>query len=187
MLSNDLCRQYRDAITLQAASLDRALWAGLDDTAMEARGKGFLAHLKANWLQWTGPLLGATAFNRYRLYLQACDRDYGWIEKHLLSQTISTTVTVEKKAGPDYPNVVARYRAAAGSRALIRESQKARATLRAGGTCEAIRKTLRGSRIAAGEEPSGCVLRLADGKDYLRLFAPAGATAFPQECVLKKP
>jgi hypothetical protein len=187
VLSNDLCRQYRDAITLQAASLDRALWAGLDDTAMEARGKGFLAHLKANWLQWTGPLLGATAFNRYRLYLQACDRDYGWIEKHLLSQTISTSVTVEKKAGPDYPNVVARYRAAAGSRALIRESQKARATLRAGGTCEAIRKTLRGSRIAAGEEPSGCVLRLADGKDYLRLFAPAGATAFPQECVLKKP
>ena len=193
VLSNDLCRQYRDAITLQAAGLDRALWAGLDDTAMEARGKGFLAHLKANWLQWTGPLLGATAFNRYRLYSQACDRDYGWIDKHLVDHpgdatvTVSTNVQVDRKVGPDYPNVVARYRAATGSRALIREGQKARDTLRAGGTCDAIGKTLRGSRLEAGEGPSGCVLRVADGKDYLRLFAPAGATAFPQECILKKP
>jgi hypothetical protein len=193
VLSNDLCHQYRDAITVQAASLDRALWAGLDDTMREAQGKGFLAHLKANGLQWSGPFLGATAFNRYRLYLQGCDRDYGWIEKHLVSHpgdstvTVSTTVQVGKTAGPDYPNVVARYRAAAGSRALIRESQKARATLQAGGTCDQIGKTLRGSRLEASEGPSGCVLRVADGKDYLRLFVPSGATVFPQECVLKKP
>ncbi|HEY4592444.1 MAG TPA: hypothetical protein VIJ61_08560 [Thermoanaerobaculia bacterium] len=184
VLSNDLCRQYRDAITLQAAGLDRALWDGMSDAGRQAQGKGFLAHLKAISLQWTGPLLGATAFNRYRLYLQACDRDYSWIEKHLVNQTVSQTVKIDKMAGPDYPNVVARYRAAAGSRALIRESQKARATLQAGGTCDQIEKTLRGSRLEASEGPSGCALRVADGKDYLRLFAPAGATAFPQECGL---
>src|SRR5262249_32170549 len=109
VLSNDLCRQYRDAITLQAAGLDRALWARMDDTAREAQGKGFLAHLKASSLQWTGPLLGATAFNRYRLYLQACGRDYGWIDKHLVDHpgdgtvTVSTNVQIGKKVGPDYP------------------------------------------------------------------------------------
>jgi hypothetical protein len=193
VLSNDLCRQYRDAITLQAAGLDRALWAGLDDTAREAQGKGFLAHLKASSLQWTGPLLGATAFNRYRLYLQACSRDFGWIDKHLVDHpgdgtvTVSTNVQIDKKVGPDYPDVVARYRAAEGSRALIRAGRQARDTLRAGGTCDAIGKTLRESRLEASVGPSGCVLRVVDGKDYLRLFAPAGATAFPQECVLKKP
>jgi len=189
VLSNDLCHQYRDAITLQAAGLDRALWAGMDDVARQARGKGFLAQLGANWLQWSGPFLGATAFNRYRLYSQACDRDYGWIEKHLVNQpkdsavSVSTTVQVGKMAGPDYPNVVARYRAAGGSRALIRACRQARATLQAGGTCDAIGKTLRGSRLATSEGPSGCVLRVADGRDYLRLFVSSGATAFPQECV----
>ncbi|HET9209355.1 MAG TPA: hypothetical protein VFR03_03090 [Thermoanaerobaculia bacterium] len=193
VLSNDLCRQYRDAITLQAAGLDRALWAGMDETARQARGKGFLAHLTANWLQWTGPFVGAAAFDRYRLYSQACDRDYGWIEKHLVSHpgdstvTVSWTVQLGKTVGPDYPNVVARYRAAAGSRALIRACRQARATLQAGGTCDAIAKTLRGSRLEAGEGPSGCLLRVADGKDYLRLFVQAGATAFPQECAVKKP
>jgi hypothetical protein len=193
LLSNDLCHQYRDAITLQAAGLDRALWAGMDETARQARGKGLLAHLKADGLQWTGPLLGATAFNRYRLYLQACDRDYGWIEKHLVNHpgdstvTVSTNVQVGKMAGPDYPNVVARYRAAAGSRTLIRASQQARATLQAGGTCDQIGKTLRNSRLEASGGPSGCVLRVVDGKDYLRLFVPSGATAFPQEAVVKRP
>ncbi len=185
VLSNDLCHQYRDAITLQAVSLDRALWAGMDDTARQAKGLG--AQLKANGLQWTGPLLGATAFNRYRLYLQGCDRDYGWIEKHLVDQPVSQTAKIGKMAGPDYPNVVARYRAAAGSRALIRACRQARSTLQAGGTCEAIGKTLRESRLEASEGPSGCVLRVVDGKDYLRLFVPSGATAFPQECDLKKP
>lgn len=185
VLSNDLCHQYRDAITLQAVSLDRALWAGMDDTARQAKGLG--AQLKANGLQWTGPLLGATAFNRYRLYLQGCDRDYGWIEKHLVDQPVSQTAKIGKTAGPDYPNVVARYRAAAGSRALVRACQQARSTLQAGGTCEAIGKTLRGSRLEASAGPSGCVLRVVDGKDYLRLFVPSGATAFPQECDLKKP
>ncbi|HSU82044.1 MAG TPA: hypothetical protein VLR69_06460, partial [Thermoanaerobaculia bacterium] len=81
-----------------------------------------------------------------------------------------------------YPNVVARYRAAIGSRALILACQRARATLQAGGTCGAIGKTLRGTRLEAGEGPSGCVLRVVDGRDYLRLFVPSGATAFPQEC-----
>lgn len=191
VLSNDLCHSYRDAITLQAASLDRALWAGMGDTARQAQGKGFGAQLMANGLQWTGPLLGATAFNRYRIYLQGCDRDYGWIEKHLVSHpkdstvTVSTNVQLDKMAGPDYPNVVARYRAAAGSRALILACRQARATLQAGGTCDAIGKTLRGSRLEASAGPSGCVLRVVDGKDYLRLFVPSGATAFPQEAVLR--
>ncbi|HEY2292860.1 MAG TPA: hypothetical protein VGM86_19330 [Thermoanaerobaculia bacterium] len=187
LLSNDLCHQYRDAVTLQAAGLDRALWAGLDEASRNAQGKGFLAHLKASWLQWTGPLMGAEAFNRYRLYFQACEHDYGWIEKHLENQTVNVHVTLGngKAPGPDYPNVVARYRAAAGSRALIRASRQARATLQAGGTCDAIGKTLRRSRLEASAGPSGCALRVVDGKDYLRLFVPSGATAFPQECVLR--
>jgi hypothetical protein len=191
VLSNDLCHQYRDAITLQAAGLDRAIWEGMDDTARRARGKGLLAQLGANWLQWSGPFLGATAFNNYRLYLQACGRDYGWIETHLVSQpgnsavTVSTTVKLGKAPGPDYPDVVARYRAAIGSRALVLACQRARATLQAGGTCGAIGKSLRGTRLEAGEGPSGCVLRVVDGRDYLRLFVPSGATAFPQECVLR--
>jgi hypothetical protein len=187
VLSNDLCHQYRDAITLQAASLDRALWAGMDDAARRAQGKGFRAQLGANWLQWTGPFMGANAFNRYRLYLQACDRDYGWIAKHLVNQPASQTVKVGKMAGPDYPNVVARYRAAAGSRALIRACQQARAILQADGTCDQIGKTLRTSRLEASAEPSGCVLRVVDGKEYLRLFVQGGATAFPQECAVRKP
>lgn len=189
VLSNDLCRQYRDAIILQAIGLDRGLWAGMEEASRDAQGQGSLARLKALGLQWTGPLVGAEAFNRYRLYFQACDRDYGWIERHLENQTVNVHVTLGKGKipGPDYPNVVARYRAAAGSRALIRESQKARATLQAGGTCDQIGKTLRGSRLEASAGPSGCVLRVADGQEYLRHFAPSGATAFPQECVLKKP
>ncbi len=184
LLSNDLCRQYRDAITLQAVGTRRALWTTSENVGKQAHGKGPLVALASVWLRETAPLVGAGAFNRYRLYFEACDREHTWIKKHLDDRPETLSERVGKTAGPDYPNVVSRYRAAAGSRALIRACQQARDTLKTGGTCGAIGKTLRGSRLEASEEPRGCVLRVVDGKDYLRLFVQPGAGSFPQECVL---
>jgi hypothetical protein len=151
LVANDLRRRYRDAMVLGAISSQRLL-----DSLAERSGGWFLT-------RWTARFMGAGFLDRYRLYYQSYDRDYAWIQRRLSADPGSrrTFQEVWRSGGLD-PDVLARYKAVAASRALVRACQAARATC-----------------------TGGCTLRAADGEEYLRLFGPRERFPAPQTCTLR--
>ena len=152
LVSNDLRRRYQDAMVLGAVSSQRIL-----DSIAERSGGWFLS-------RWTARFMGAGFFDRYRLYYQSYDRDYAWIRQYLDEDSGSRRSFQEvwRSGGLD-PDILARYKATAASRMLVR-------------TCQAARETC----------ASVCTLHTVDGEEYLRLFGRRERfPAAPQTCTAR--
>lgn len=151
LVSNDLRNRFRDAMVLGAISSERTL-----DLIAERSGNRFLS-------RWTARFIGAGFLDRYRLYYQSFDQDYAWIRRRLQSDPKSRHREVWRADGLD-PDILARYKATAASRELVR-------------ACEAARKTCMGA----------CTVHAQDGEEYLRLFGNRERFPSPQECKPRPP
>ena len=149
LVPNDLRSRFQEAMVLGAIYSERIL-----DVIAARSGNRFLS-------RWTARFMGAGFFNRYRIYHQAFNRDYAWIRQRLSGDPKSRHWQVWRAGGLD-PDILARYKATAASRSLVR-------------ACQAAREAC----------PSGCTVRTTDGAEYLRLFGNRDRFPAPQECTVR--
>jgi hypothetical protein len=190
LLTTDLRSQYRANVTWSAVSFLQGIDKMLAEPDPELQKGSTLEDQVGNAFgrfveRWTGTGLAATAIGRFRLYLQAYDRDYAWMDQELAKDP-KEMGTLEKLGNigciKDF-DLPAIYRATAAARLVIGACLEVRS---ASLSCqEAGRLTAGQARLQSIRKPDGsCVLRTVDGKDYLRFFKPERGNTIPQDCTV---
>lgn len=188
LLSSDLRGQYRATITLSAAyfirSMDRLIAHPDPNLEKASTPEDEVANAMGRAAgRWTTKGLAATALGRYRLYFRAYDEDYAWIDREL-GKDPKEMSTFEKLGNigcirdDTFP---ALFRATAASRVLMANCLAVHAGSLA---CEEANKVSRnGVHLRSSRRPDGtCVVRTADGKEFLRFFRSETSDPVPQDC-----